>query len=422
MNNNTKSSIKAHFPLSRHLTHGKSYEVEWRSNNTIAVRNDQGKIRAYSQTNFVDNDAPKANIKRHLTDLALKRGIVPGVTIRSAFHANVEGVVDPIHKWGISSTTTSKSTPRLHVGSALNYLLCANDGTDSNGGKWAEVISKPKDGKITLETLDRKINLIESKLDTLAAYKEMREALEGLDKDTAGAQAKEVVPPFKVGDTVVWAGPRPFVTHPPQGLGKVVEVAQSPWTNKWDITVDGFEARPTNIYCAQDLRVATAQEIEQHNKQLKWAKIDCLQPYDTVKSTPAIIEAINDANFPWYSDYSKTFEYLCAAVDGDDHKQVISIQGSGGDGGDDRLTEQEFIKRLKGTVAKNKVKELAKPIAFGTPIQEVGGAKRKGVYLRVEATLGHIKQRFHMIFWEGDLACSWVERYQFTIAPPLTKA
>ncbi len=41
-------------PKTKHLTHGREYVVEWTSiGGYIAVRNDRGKIRAYSPQNYL---------------------------------------------------------------------------------------------------------------------------------------------------------------------------------------------------------------------------------------------------------------------------------------------------------------------------------------------------------------------------------
>lgn len=52
-----KRQVYAHYPKSKHLTHGKKYDVEWvgLKQRYIAVRNDNGKIKPYGADNFTSS-------------------------------------------------------------------------------------------------------------------------------------------------------------------------------------------------------------------------------------------------------------------------------------------------------------------------------------------------------------------------------
>lgn len=44
--------VKAYQPKTKNLTHNKKYEIFWILDNTVSIRNDNGKIKQYSKKNF----------------------------------------------------------------------------------------------------------------------------------------------------------------------------------------------------------------------------------------------------------------------------------------------------------------------------------------------------------------------------------
>lgn len=128
----------------------------------------------------------------------------------------------------------------------------------------------PKLERVTLASIDRKIDLLESRIATLKAYETMMAEME--EARTAHPVETEQTPTLKVGDLVVWkSAPREGVVHPPKGVGKVTKVGRTNFTDKAYVDVEGCDG-VLGCYWAEDFRPATPEEIAKHKEAEELAK------------------------------------------------------------------------------------------------------------------------------------------------------
>lgn len=239
-----------------------------------------------------------------------------------------------------------------------------------------------------------------------------------LESPAPPAEVKEE--PLKVGYWVAWAKDVEGVPHPPTGVGKVLKVGRSAYSDQWFADVD--LGKGVISYWAHNLRKLSKSEVSAHlkaeeeRKQAEeWAKVGELQEGDACEWTDEQCEEIGAM--------AKAAGVLHDSWTGTDGRWPVAYtEGYGVHGGGDPkmycysiISFAEFKRRLLGTIKKIAEEARAKELAIPLEIckTRVRYAGHEGVYLGPHGTQHEIGRPNG----SGTWTVSVCDRDSFTVIP-----
>jgi hypothetical protein len=242
--------------------------------------------------------------------------------------------------------------------------------------------------------IETEVSGLKSKITTLNAYEQMMEAMEESSLPAPPAEPQQAAEDWKpkVGELAVYDGI----------CGKV---------DAHSINVGDWWSIFGRWVPTRKLSEPSEAEIAEHRPMEEWAKIAELQQNDWTPTTDGLIALITKHK-AWLSGDSK--KYAGLTVD----TSSGTIQGWEYMGGKphsaNELSEDEFKRRLQGTIAKKEEERLkaeeSKPLAFGMPVK-VRNSGADWLYLR-KSTSASDDDR-HLLAHEDGV--TMMKRSEFTV-------